>query len=112
MSFPGCAAHIGVECLNIGARSRATGALRNYRGINMKSLEKRLKAIIADQLGVLESEITPKSLFVDDLNADTLDVIEIVLSIEDKFGIEIPDEEIEKLRTFQDVLEYIENHKQ
>ena len=68
----------------------------------------KIKKIIVDQLGVDESEVTPEASFVDDLGADSLDTVELVMALEEEFGIEIPDEDAEKLLTVEDVIKYIE----
>ncbi|MCX8124353.1 MAG: acyl carrier protein [Spirochaetes bacterium] len=68
----------------------------------------KIKKIIVDQLGVDESEVTPQASFVDDLGADSLDTVELVMALEEEFGIEIPDEDAEKLLTVEDVVKYIE----
>jgi acyl carrier protein len=68
----------------------------------------KIKKIIVDQLGVDESEVTPMASFVDDLGADSLDTVELVMALEEEFGIEIPDEDAEKLLTVEDVIKYIE----
>jgi acyl carrier protein len=73
------------------------------------SMEK-VKQIISEQLGVDEGEVTPSASFVDDLGADSLDQVELVMALEEAFGVEIPDEDAEKLRTVQDALDYIEKH--
>ena len=70
----------------------------------------KLKKTIAEQLGVDESEITPESHFIDDLGADSLDTVELVMQLEEEYGIEIPDEDAEKLQTVGDVVKYIEDH--
>ena len=67
-----------------------------------------IKKIIVDQLGVDESEVTLRASFVDDLGADSLDTVELVMALEEEFGIEIPDEDAEKLLTVEDVINYIE----
>ncbi|HPK44966.1 MAG TPA: acyl carrier protein [Spirochaetota bacterium] len=69
----------------------------------------KIKKIIVDQLGVDESEVTPEASFVDDLGADSLDTVELVMALEEEFGIEIPDEDAEKLLTVEDVIKYIED---
>ncbi|MDI6851560.1 MAG: acyl carrier protein [bacterium] len=66
-----------------------------------------LKEIIVDKLSVSEDQIKPESRFMEDLGADSLDVVELVMAIEEKFGIEIPDEDAEKIRTVQDAINYI-----
>ncbi|EEP61372.1 acyl carrier protein [Sulfurihydrogenibium yellowstonense] len=73
------------------------------------SVEQRVKEIIADQLGVDIEKITPEARFVDDLGADSLDVVELIMAFEEEFGIEIPDEDAEKIATVKDVLDYIKS---
>ena len=75
-----------------------------------KDLVEKVKQIIAEQLGVDEGEVTPSASFADDLGADSLDQVELVMALEEAFGVEIPDEDAEKLRTVQDALDYIEKH--
>jgi acyl carrier protein len=76
----------------------------------VKQIVEKLKQIIREQLGVEEVEITPTTSFVDDLGADSLDTVELVMAIEEAFDIEIPDNDAEKMRTVQDVIDYIEKH--
>jgi acyl carrier protein len=76
----------------------------------MASTEERVKQIIVEQLGVDEAEVTPNASFVDDLGADSLDTVELVMAFEEAFEIEIPDEDAEKIRTVQDAVTYIEQH--
>jgi acyl carrier protein len=78
----------------------------------MASVEERVKQIIVEQLGVDEAEVTPTASFVDDLGADSLDTVELVMAFEESFGIEIPDEDAEKIATVQDAVNYIEKHSQ
>jgi acyl carrier protein len=78
----------------------------------MASVEERVKQIIVEQLGVDEAEVTPTASFVDDLGADSLDIVELVMAFEEAFGIEIPDEDAEKIATVQDAINYIEKHTQ
>ena len=73
----------------------------------MSDIEARVKKIIAEQLGVEESQVTSEKAFVADLGADSLDTVELVMALEDEFGIEIPDEDAEKIRTVKDAVEYI-----
>ena len=78
----------------------------------MADLEARVKAIIAEQLGDSEDEVTPEASFVDDLGADSLDTVELVMALEEEFGIEIPDEDAEKITTVNDALTYIKEHQE
>ena len=75
-----------------------------------KDLVEKVKQIISEQLGVDEGEVAPSASFVDDLGADSLDQVELVMALEEAFGVEIPDEDAEKLRTVQDALDNIEKH--
>ena len=77
----------------------------------MASIEETVKAIIVDQLGVNETEVKTESHFVDDLGADSLDTVELVMKLEEDFDIEIPDEDAEKIQTVSDAIEYIKAHK-
>jgi len=74
------------------------------------SIEQKIKAIIIEQLGVDEDEVTPQASFLEDLGADSLDIVELVMAMEEEFKIEIPDEDVEGLRTVQDVINYIRQH--
>ncbi len=69
--------------------------------------EARIKEIIVEQLGVEADQITPDASFIDDLGADSLDTVELVMAFEEEFDIEIPDEDAEKIRTFRDVITYM-----
>ncbi|MGQ9674669.1 MAG: acyl carrier protein [Chloroflexota bacterium] len=70
----------------------------------------RVKKIIVEQLGVDESEVVPTASFVEDLNADSLDLVELIMSLEEEFGLEISDEDAEKIVTVQDAIDYINEH--
>ena len=74
------------------------------------SVEEKVKQIIVEQLGVDESEVTPTASFIDDLGADSLDTVELVMALEEGFGMEIPDEDAEKITTVKDAISYIEAH--
>ena len=76
----------------------------------MDNVEQRVKKIVAEQLGVNEAEIKNESSFVDDLGADSLDTVELVMAFEEEFGIEIPDEDAEKITRVKEAVEYIESH--
>ncbi|MBI3611013.1 MAG: acyl carrier protein [Nitrospirae bacterium] len=73
----------------------------------MAAIEEKVKKIIVEQLGVDEEDVTPEASFVDDLGADSLDTVELVMAFEEEFGIEIPDEDAEKILTVQNVVDYI-----
>lgn len=73
------------------------------------AVEKKIKKIIAEQLGVDEDEVTPEASFVDDLGADSLDTVELVMALEEEFHIEIPDEDAEKIAKVQDAINYIKD---
>ena len=77
----------------------------------MASVDEKVKAIIVDQLGVKESDVTVDAHFVDDLGADSLDTVELVMKFEEDFDIEIPDVDAEKIQTVQDAIDYIRAHQ-
>ena len=74
------------------------------------AVEDKVKQIIVEQLGVDEGEVTPNASFVDDLGADSLDTVELVMAFEEAFDIEIPDEDAEKIRTVKDAVDYIQRN--
>jgi acyl carrier protein len=76
----------------------------------MEPVADRVKKIIVDQLGVEEETVTPEASFVDDLGADSLDTVELVMALEEEFGIEIPDEDAEKITRVREATEYLEKH--
>jgi acyl carrier protein len=80
------------------------------KGHEMSDIEQRVKKIVAEQLGVNEAEIKNESSFVDDLGADSLDTVELVMALEDEFETEIPDEEAEKITTVQQAIDYVRAH--
>ena len=77
----------------------------------MSTIEERVKDIVAEQLGVDKKQVTNEASFVDDLGADSLDTVELVMALEEVFEIEIPDEEAEKITTIQHAIDYINAHK-
>jgi acyl carrier protein len=78
---------------------------------SMSDIEQRVKKIISEQLGVKEEEVTNSASFVEDLGADSLDTVELVMALEEEFDTEIPDEEAEKITTVQAAIDYINSHK-
>ena len=87
-------------------------SLRNQHQPNKfmaeKSIEEKVKDIIVEQLGVNPEQVTPQASFIEDLGADSLDIVELVMAFEEEFGVEVPDEDAEKLQTVGDVIKYIE----
>jgi acyl carrier protein len=78
----------------------------------MADVEQKVKDIIINELGVEPEKVTPEASFVEDLGADSLDTVELVMAFEEEFGMEIPDEEAEKLQTVRDAVNYIQQHAQ
>jgi len=78
----------------------------------MADVEQKVKDIIINELGVEAEKVTPEASFVEDLGADSLDTVELVMAFEEEFGMEIPDEEAEKLQTVRDAVNYIQQHAQ
>lgn len=77
----------------------------------LMDIEAKVKAIIADQLGVALEEVKPESRFIEDLGADSLDIVELIMAMEEEFETEIPDEEAEKILTVGDTIEYVKVHQ-
>jgi len=77
-----------------------------------QTIEQRVKKIIVDQLSVNADQVTPEAKFIEDLGADSLDTVELVMALEEEFGIEVPDEQAEKLQSVSDVIKYIEETQQ
>ena len=76
-----------------------------------KPIDQRVKDIVVEQLGVKPDQVTPEAKFIEDLGADSLDTVELIMALEEEFGIEVPDEQAEKLLTVGDVGKYIEEHQ-
>ena len=76
----------------------------------MASVEEKVKQIVVEQLGVEESEVTPTASFMDDLRADSLDMVELVMALEESFDIEIPDKDAQKIATMKQAIDYIQAH--
>ena len=77
----------------------------------MDNIEQQVKKVVAEQLSINEADIKNESAFISDLGADSLDTVELVMALEDTFGIEIPDDQQEKIQTVQDAIDFIEAHK-
>ena len=75
-----------------------------------QAAEERLKKIIADQLSVSEDEVVPEASFIEDLNADSLDLVELIMSLEEEFNVKISDEEADKIKTVRDAMDYLHEH--
>jgi len=97
----GCTCGICAKVAKINAITRIPGGAM--------SVEQKVKQIIVEQLGVDESQVDSNASFVDDLGADSLDIVELVMAFEEAFELEIPDEDAEKITTVKDAVEYIEN---
>jgi acyl carrier protein len=80
---------------------------RTKQGGELMAVEERIKSIIAEQLGVKPEEVTPEASFIDDLGADSLDTVELIMALEEEFGVEIPDEDAEKMTCVGDAIKYI-----
>ena len=76
----------------------------------MSEIQDKIKQIIVDELGVDEAEVTENARFIEDLGAESLDLVELVMRFEEEFGVEIPDEDAEKIQSVRDAIEYIEKH--
>ena len=75
-----------------------------------KPIDQRVKDIIVEQLGVKPDQVTPEAKFIEDLGADSLDTVELIMALEEEFGIEVPDEQAEKLQSVGDVIKYVEEN--
>jgi len=80
--------------------------------VNLMTTFDKVKEIVVEQLGVDEADVTLDSTFIDDLGADSLDIVELIMAFEEEFNIEIPDEAAEKIKTVRDAVEYIDKEKQ
>jgi acyl carrier protein len=77
----------------------------------MEQLAQRVNAMIGEQLGVDVAELVPEANLIDDLGADSLDVVELAMAVEEEFGLEVPDDDLENIRTVKDIVDYIRNQK-
>ena len=78
---------------------------------NQEEITQRVAALVVDHLGVDAGEVKPEASFIDDLGADSLDIVELVMAFEEEFGVEIPDDAAEKITTVKDAITYIDEHK-
>ena len=78
---------------------------------NQEEITQRVAALVVDHLGVDAGEVKPEASFIDDLGADSLDIVELVMAFEEEFGVEIPDDAAEKITTVRDAIDYIDQHK-
>lgn len=76
----------------------------------MSSIDERVSDLVVEQLGVSQDQVTPEASFIDDLGADSLDTVELVMAFEEEFGIDIPDEDAEKIVTVSDAVKYLDEH--
>jgi acyl carrier protein len=100
---------LSVTCPTTGRPARINGSFTVFGGY--MDVEQKVKQIICEQLSVEDSEVTRDASFVESLNADSLDIVELIMAFEEAFNIEIPDEQAEKIRTVDDAIKYIETHK-
>jgi acyl carrier protein len=96
---------------NVVLRGTDISSQRSKNEMPDPEIENKVKQIIVDELGVDENEVTPNARFIDDLGADSLDTVELVMRFEEEFGIEIPDEEAEKIQSVRDAYDYIDKAK-
>ena len=99
-------------CPGCPAAARTCPCATNTNRTNFmaeKPIEEKVKDIIVEQLGVNPEQVTPQASFIEDLGADSLDIVELVMAFEEEFGVEVPDEDAEKLQTVGDVIKYIED---
>jgi acyl carrier protein len=101
--------HLGIQSTAPGQAS-GTGVGQQEQVKNMSDVAERVKKIVVEHLGVEESKVTETASFVDDLGADSLDTVELVMAFEEEFGCEIPDDAAEKIATVKDAIDYIQAH--
>jgi acyl carrier protein len=93
---------------SLGLKSRILQQMESFRGLGMSDIAERVKKIVVEHLGVDESKVTENASFIDDLGADSLDTVELVMAFEEEFGCEIPDDAAEKILTVKDAINFIE----
>jgi acyl carrier protein len=109
LAMPVCRFPLHYPAAIAGDGDRSTTTLHLERDL-MSTIEERVKKIVVEQLGVKEEEVTNSASFVDDLGADSLDTVELVMALEEEFECEIPDEEAEKITTVQQAIDYVKAH--
>jgi acyl carrier protein len=97
-------------CARRGEAARAH-AKENRRKVTMSETAERVKKIVVEHLGVEADKVTEEASFIDDLGADSLDIVELVMAFEEEFGVEIPDDAAEKIATVKDAIDYIDSNK-
>jgi len=85
--------------------------LERSLGLDREEILNKIQEITADRLGVDESDVTPEASFREDLEADSLDLVELIMELEEQFGMEIPDEEAEKITTVEEAVDYVQEHQ-
>ncbi len=108
MHIPKKSSYFALDFENLKEENKLIRIINNKKIVIMSAIESKVKAIIVDKLGVEESQVTPEASLTADLNADSLDTVELIMEFEKEFGISIPDEETQKINTVQDVIDYIE----
>ena len=103
----GVGPHAAVKGAFRGRNNQVGGEPRKYRGKDMSDIADRVKKIVVEHLGVEEDKVTENASFIDDLGADSLDTVELVMAFEEEFGIEIPDDAAETIQTFGDAVKFI-----
>ncbi len=86
-------------------------SLERRDGLDREEILTKIQEITADRLGVDESDVTPEASFREDLEADSLDLVELIMELEEQFGMEIPDEEAEKITTVEEAVDYVQEHQ-
>jgi acyl carrier protein len=108
LHIPKKSSYFALDFENLREENKLIRIINNKKIVIMSAIESKVKAIIVDKLGVEESQVTPEASLTADLNADSLDTVELIMEFEKEFGVSIPDEETQKINTVQDVIDYIE----
>jgi acyl carrier protein len=108
LHIPKKSSYFALDFENLREENKLIRIINNKKIVIMSAIESKVKAIIVDKLGVEESQVTPEASFTADLNADSLDTVELIMEFEKEFGISIPDEDTQKINCVKDVIDYIE----